>query len=87
MDTVSCARVCLSSAGVDAGGEAEALVLVVFAQETLSVSSRAVVAVVEEVERFGIVVDAGHEGFVAVEGLRITVGNWTEVVGCVWWHL
>ena len=38
------------------GGEDEGLLLVVFAKETLSGSFRAVVAVVEEIERFGVVV-------------------------------
>ena len=56
VDTVSWSRVCLFFVGADTGGEDEGLLLVVFAKETLSGSFRAVVAVVEEIERFEVVV-------------------------------
>ncbi len=65
VDTVSCSRVWLSFIGTDTGDEDEGLLLVGFAKEALSGSFGAVVAVVEEVERLGVVVDVGHEGFVA----------------------
>ena len=87
VDTVSCPRLWLSFIEADTGDEDEGLLLVVPAKEALRRSFRAVVGIVEEVERLGVVFDVGHEGFVAAEGLGFAVGNWTEVEGCGRWHL